>query len=160
LNLEGQQFGRLTVISRGEKNKWGNYSWNCLCECGNEITTRGTYLKDGSSTSCGCRRTEVNAQAKSHGHTTASGKSPAYESYTSARQRCTNPNVTRWDNYGGAGVEFCFDSFEDFYEYMGDRPEGTTLGRYGDVGNYERGNIAWQTAAQQGAEAALKRAAA
>lgn len=31
------------------------------------------------------------------------------------------------------------------------RPAGTTLGRFGDVGNYEKGNCAWMTKAQQGA---------
>lgn len=43
---------------------------------------------------------------------------------------------------------------------MGDRPEGTTLGRFGDTGNYEPGNVAWMTVEEQAAEQAKKRASA
>jgi hypothetical protein len=40
---------------------------------------------------------------------------------------------------------------------MGERPEGKTLGRYGDVGNYEPGNVAWQNWTEQRAEQKMKR---
>jgi hypothetical protein len=32
---------------------------------------------------------------------------------------------------------------------MGERPPGTTLGRFGDMGPYEKSNCAWQTPAEQ-----------
>lgn len=32
IDLTGQKFGRLTVISRAE-NKGKRVAWNCLCEC-------------------------------------------------------------------------------------------------------------------------------
>src|ERR1019366_2423600 len=32
---------------------------------------------------------------------------------------------------------------------MGERPKERTLGRFGDKGNYEPGNCAWQTPAEQ-----------
>jgi hypothetical protein len=74
-----------------------------------------------------------------------------------------NPNSNRFAAYGGANppVRVCdrWLSFEAFYEDMGERPEGTTLGRFGDSGDYEPGNCAWQTNQEQGTEQAKKRAA-
>ena len=53
IDLTGQKFGRLTVISRAEsKNKRAR--WNCLCECGNKTIVYGQHLKKGSTSSCGC----------------------------------------------------------------------------------------------------------
>jgi hypothetical protein len=40
---------------------------------------------------------------------------------------------------------------------MGERPAGTSLGRFGDIGNYEFENCAWQTPKQQAAEQKIKR---
>lgn len=48
-------------------------------------------------------------------------------------------------------VDVCvrWHKFENFLSDMGERPEGTTLGRFGDVGNYEPGNCKWMTWAEQ-----------
>jgi hypothetical protein len=69
------------------------------------------------------------------------------------RERCSNPNNDRWKNYGGRGIEVCerwLHSFENFLADVGARPEGTSLGRFGDEGNYEPGNVKWMTPAEQG----------
>lgn len=58
LKLEGQKFGKLTVIKRvgsfiGEDGT--KYSqWLCQCECGNFKIIRGHDLVEGSVISCGC----------------------------------------------------------------------------------------------------------
>lgn len=39
--------------------------------------------------------------------------------------------------------------FSNFLADMGERPEGKTLGRIGDIGDYEPGNCEWQTTAEQ-----------
>lgn len=60
INLTGQKFGRLTVISYNEEisvQKRGSY-WTCKCDCGNEKVVRGTDLKTGATTSCGCYNRE------------------------------------------------------------------------------------------------------
>lgn len=78
-------------------------------------------------------------------------RSPTYKSWNQMRQRCTNPKHHAWHRYGGKGVRVCpeWNSFEGFLQDMGERPEGTSLGRIGDVGNYEPGNCRWQTDKEQ-----------
>jgi hypothetical protein len=85
-----------------------------------------------------------------HGHT-ANGKwSPTYSSFCSARQRCRDPKVNRWEFYGGAGVKFLWKSFPQFLAELGSKPRGRSLGRVNDSGNYgpNLGNH-WQTVSQQ-----------
>jgi len=58
LNLIGQRFGRLTVITKNHKDKWGQWCWLCKCDCGNEVIVRGQSLKSGGTQSCGCLQRE------------------------------------------------------------------------------------------------------
>ena len=54
-DLTGQVFGNLTVIGITDKRKNGyNVIWHCKCTCGNEIDVKGSDLKRGHTTSCGC----------------------------------------------------------------------------------------------------------
>ena len=55
LDLTGQQFGQLKVISRSE-NK--NTKWICQCDCGNITEVEGTSLKQGLTQSCGCLKSK------------------------------------------------------------------------------------------------------
>lgn len=61
VDLVGKKFGRLTVISRAENNKYNQSCWNCLCDCGNKIVVRGGSLKDkkNGTKSCGCISVEI-----------------------------------------------------------------------------------------------------
>lgn len=65
------------------------------------------------------------------------------------RRRCTNPKDAGWKNYGGRGITVCpqwMESFDQFVEDMGLRPDGMTLERLDTNGNYEPGNCAWVSA--------------
>jgi hypothetical protein len=64
LNLIGQRFGKLLVIERAGSTEKGNSLWLCRCECGNEKVYAGTWLKNGSITSCGCGKQEQIDNAK------------------------------------------------------------------------------------------------
>jgi hypothetical protein len=76
---------------------------------------------------------------------------PTYKSWKHMIGRCTNPNNAEYFRYGGAGVTVASEwrTFEEFIKSMGERPEGCTLGRILDMGNYENGNAFFMTDAEQ-----------
>ena len=61
IDLAGLRFGRLFVNERGP-NKGNRTRWHCTCDCGNERLVDAASLRNGKTTSCGCKRTEI-AQA-------------------------------------------------------------------------------------------------
>lgn len=60
IDLTGQKFGRLLVLSRAE-SLTKDVKWNCQCDCGNVTVVAGKHLKDGATVSCGCRQRELQA---------------------------------------------------------------------------------------------------
>lgn len=55
IDMKGQVFGSLTVVSRAE-SKQQLAMWKCLCECGNTCICRGADLRQGKIKTCGCRK--------------------------------------------------------------------------------------------------------
>jgi len=76
-----------------------------------------------------------------------------YKSWQSMKDRCFNPKATKFPIYGALGIIVCDrwkNSFKNFLEDMGERPNRTTLDRYpNQKGNYEPGNCRWATGEQQ-----------
>lgn len=63
-DLKGRRFGYLTVIARNgshcsSKTRNGHFHavWTCKCDCGETIDVMGFSLKNGDTTSCGCKKT-------------------------------------------------------------------------------------------------------
>jgi hypothetical protein len=56
LNLVGQPFGFLVVLSRGQNDKKQNTQWWCICRCGERLLVPSQQLKSGKTKSCGCLR--------------------------------------------------------------------------------------------------------
>jgi hypothetical protein len=72
--------------------------------------------------------------------------------WQSMKQRCLNPRHQAYANYGGRGITICDrwrHSFTTFLADMGPRPEGRTLDRVDNDGNYEPGNCRWATKSTQ-----------
>jgi len=70
--------------------------------------------------------------------------------FATMRQRCCNPNSKKYPEYGGAGIECRFASFEEFFAELGPRPSKRhSVDRIFTFGNYERGNVRWATPEEQ-----------
>jgi len=58
IDLTGQTFGRLTIISLNSNPPGKDKTWNSLCICGNTKIVSGRSLKTKKTISCGCYHTE------------------------------------------------------------------------------------------------------
>jgi hypothetical protein len=150
IDLTNKQFGQLKVLRKASSRNPSNHDtlWLCECSCGNLHVTGSCNLRSGRSKSCGCKKNlhgEANP-AYRHGMTS----SPEHAAYRSARSRCTNPNVACYKEYGGRGITFNFDSFEEWYAELGPRPTPEhSVNRIDNEGPYEPGNVKWATKAEQ-----------
>ncbi len=148
IDIAGQRFGRLVAIRENGRGSSRETLWLCRCDCGAEITTSGTALRTGHTSSCGCaKREQASALMTTHGrHGTR-----AYRSWQAMHQRCSNPKTEGYEYWGGRGIRVCerWQTFENFYADMGDPPAGYSLDRIAVDGNYEPGNCRWASATTQ-----------
>ena len=57
INLMGERFGRLVVLSKA--NRTYQTMWDCACDCGAYLVVSGSNLRSGHTSSCGCLRDEL-----------------------------------------------------------------------------------------------------
>ena len=69
--------------------------------------------------------------------------------FGSMKQRCNDPKHPNYKNYGGRGIRVCFESLDDFRDYVMNvlqvDPHELQIDRINNDGNYERGNIRFVT---------------
>ena len=135
-NLRSGKLVAVEIFEYGGPNK--ETLWKCICECGNEILVATNTLKNFEKKSCGCK---TKAQV---GGTHGMYGTPTHTSWRTMRERCLKDYHKNYESY--KDKEICqewVDSFESFFNDMGERPEGHTLDRIDNNLGYNKENCRW-----------------
>src|SRR5262245_46745098 len=157
LDIVGQQFSRLSILSYYGKDRHHHY-YLCTCSCGGVKKVKRGCLITGHTRSCGCLAYESrvqnirksNGRGIRHGHTRGRSITTEYNAYQNMKTRCTNRKNRAWKNYGGRGIRVLYKNFEEFLADLGLKPSPElTVDRINNDGNYEPGNCRWATYKEQ-----------
>lgn len=142
----GERYGRLTVI---RPRTTAAPVW-VRCDCGVEKEVRAADLPKVLK-SCGhCTRwAPGDASPTWRGGMT---NHPLYQAYKGMIARCYRRTHHKYPSYGGRGIAVCERWRADFWAFVadvGDRPDGHSLDRIDNEGDYTPGNIRWASDTEQ-----------
>lgn len=161
VNISGYRFGRLLIVRLSRKGK--RRYWLCECDCGNIKSVLHENLTSGQTKSCGCLARELSKQrchertgpaAAHYKHGFCVNKNQRlYRIWGGIKQRCGNPNVHNFCDYGGRGIKICSEwgEFEPFMKWALSHGYKNTLeiDRKDVNGDYSSDNCRWVTKKEQ-----------
>lgn len=156
-DITGQRFGRLLAINpTRERNSNNSVIWNCKCDCGSYISIGANRLIHEGKEDCGCSFVPstsdpsklISPKMSKHGMY----NTPTYRSWSKLCSRTRSEEYEEW--HGDVVVCDRWDttkggSFENFFEDMGERPEGTTINRINGAKIYSKETCEWATLSVQ-----------
>lgn len=144
------KINRWALIRKIEKTR--PVLWFCKCDCGTEKTVNIQNIRRGLSKSCGCYNDEVRGKFSiTHHEASRYTKTKEYRIWSFMKVRCLNKNSKAYFWYGARGIKVCdrWMKYENFLEDMGRCPDGMSLDRINNDGNYEKSNCRWATKIEQ-----------
>ncbi len=150
VNLTGQRFGDLTVVTPTGEIQNKKLLWWCVCICGNLKIVRSSHLIAGAIDSCGHAVDRHKPKNVKHGLS----RDPRYRIYGAMLRRCYSKDCENYKNYGGRGIRvdsswLGLAGFLRFVRDMGPRPIGKSLDRIDNDGDYTKANCRWASQNEQ-----------